>query len=96
MTARKHRTYIVEINGVEHLSEATTSGQATQAVTRDTIRVRVAEPADILRIARAAGADIRVARPAEVDPSAPKRGPGRPPRAAYATAESVLQTAQAA
>lgn len=81
MTARKHRIYIVELGGESHLCEATTSGQAVQAVAKDSIRVRVAEPLDLLRIANAAGANLRVARQAEVDPNAPKRGPGRPPRA---------------
>jgi hypothetical protein len=81
MTARKHRIYIVDIGGESHLCEATTSGQAVQAVAKDSIRVRVAEPLDLLRIANAAGANLRVARQADPDPNAPKRGPGRPPRA---------------
>jgi hypothetical protein len=87
MSARKNRIYIVNLGDEAHLVRATTQGQAVQAACKENIRVRVAEPDDLIRLANQSGAAMRVIVPPEprplVDTGAP-RGPGRPPQSAYA------------
>lgn len=86
MSSRKNRIYIVNLGEESHLVRATTQSQAVQAVTKEQIRVRVAEPEDLLRLANANGAALRVATPPEprqLMDTGEKRGPGRPPQSAY-------------
>jgi hypothetical protein len=86
MSARRFRLYVVNLGDESHLCRATTRGQAMQTVARDMIRCRVAEPEDIIRLANASGAGLRVAQQPEREelPEGVKRGPGRPPASAYA------------
>jgi len=98
MTSRKNRLYIVNLGDDAHLVRATTQSQAVQAVTKEQIRVRVAEPEDLLRLANANGAAIRVAQAVEPRPliEGEKRGPGRPPQSAYVAPAAEPASSEAA
>lgn len=94
MTTRKARIYLVAMGDQTKLVRANGAGQAIQTVAKDYIRARVAEPEDLIRIANLAGAGLSVAAPPERSPDAPKRGPGRPPRADYMSpSDSVTEAA---